>query len=43
LPVRLTTEQKDLCRALGLTEAQYAEQLQKMERLKAAGAIQDGR
>jgi hypothetical protein len=42
-PVRLTTEQKDLCRALGLTEAQYAEQLQKMERLKAAGAIQDGR
>jgi hypothetical protein len=38
-PVRLTAEQKELCRSLGLSEAQYAEELRKMEAMKQSGQI----
>jgi hypothetical protein len=38
-PVRLTAEQKELCRSLGLSETRYAEELQKMEAMKQSGQI----
>jgi hypothetical protein len=38
-PARLTAEQKELCRSLGLSETQYAEELRKMEAMKRDGQI----
>jgi hypothetical protein len=38
----LTEAQREMARASGISEQEYATQLEKMERMKAAGAIQDG-
>src|SRR5262249_23745209 len=42
-PVRLTPAQQEAARFSGISEAEYARQLVKMERMKAAGEIDDRR
>jgi hypothetical protein len=39
----LTPEQREAARFSGVSEQKYQEQLEQMERLKAAGVLQDGR
>ena len=40
-PVRLTAAQKEAAQFSGVSEAEYARQLVKMERMKAAGELDD--
>jgi hypothetical protein len=42
-PVRLTADQIEIARGLGISELEYAQQLQKMERMKRAGELDDRR
>jgi len=42
-PVRLTAEQRDAARFSGISEQEYARQLERMNRMKASGEIDDGR
>jgi hypothetical protein len=39
----LTQEQRDIARSSGISEEEYSRQLDRMEKMKAAGVIQDGR
>jgi len=39
----LTAAEAEVARSLGISTEEYQRQKQKMERLKAAGVIQDGR
>ena len=41
-PVQLTAEQREAARFSGISEEKYAEKLELMNRMKAAGVIQDG-
>jgi hypothetical protein len=42
-PVRLTAEQAEIAQASGISQEEYARQLQKMERMRAAGELDDRR
>jgi hypothetical protein len=42
-PVRLTAEQRDAARFSGVSEQEYARQLERMNRMKAAGELDDRR
>jgi hypothetical protein len=42
-PIRLTAAQIEIARASGISDEQYAENLKKMERMKAAGELDDRR
>ena len=42
-PVQLTAEQREAARFSGISEQEYARQLQRMNQMKAAGQIDDRR